>query len=68
MNQPNRLLKSLFILKDGSLTESCRKLEMDFQRLSRIINNRVRVKPEEKRKISWYLQKPIDELFKNDRC
>jgi hypothetical protein len=63
MNQPNRLLKSLFILKDGSLTESCRKMGMDFQRLSRIINHRVRIKPDEKRKIAWYLQKSIKDLF-----
>lgn len=67
MDEPNLIVKSLLILKDGSITESCRKMGIDFQRMSRIIHGRVKVRPEEKRAIAWHLQKPIDELFENDR-
>jgi len=63
MQHPNLYLKSCFILKDGSLTESCRKMEMDYNRLSRIINRRVEAKSEEMRQIAWYLQKSMEELF-----
>lgn len=63
MNAPNFYLKGFLIQRDGSIVAAARALEMREDRLSRVIHRRVKPSPEEKRRISWHLQRSISELF-----
>jgi hypothetical protein len=67
--EPNFYLKSQLILKDGTLTAAAKKLDMDYQRLCRIIHHRVKkIKPTEKQQIAAYLKQPKEHLFRENRC
>jgi hypothetical protein len=68
MLQPFTFLKCQLLLKDGSLTQAARRLEWDYNRLSRIINRRVEPTDDERRRLAWYLQKSATQLFENNGC
>ena len=67
-NKPLFGLKGKLITQFGTLTQAARDLadagvNINEARLSRLIHRRAVFTPEEKRVISWKLQKPIVELF-----
>jgi len=61
----NLKLKASLIERCGSLTEANVRLGLPrgSERLSRLINGRATAGAEERRKIAWLCQKPIDQLF-----
>jgi len=67
VHRPNLKLKAALIERCGTVTEASVRIGLPrgSVRLSRIINNRVKPKPEEKRKIAWLTQRPIGELFED---
>jgi len=63
----NRKLKAAIILRCGTVAKAARECGMREDRLSRIIHNRVKPRPDEKRALAWRLQKPLGELFGNEK-
>jgi hypothetical protein len=70
MQKPNLALKAAIIETDATLKNFVIQLDgrsgaekLTEQRLGRIIHHRSEATDEEKRVISWRLQKPITEIF-----
>jgi len=46
-----------------SMGDAARQIGVRFDRLSRVVNGRVKPTPEEMRQLAWHLQVPIADLF-----